>query len=57
MHTAGTALAIIFRLEEIAFDDRIWRYMLTRVSDLEPSSSVWIEAALAAKSSGHRCRG
>jgi RimJ/RimL family protein N-acetyltransferase len=39
-------------LEEVAYDVRIWRYMLTRVTnrgDLE----AWLEAALAARATGH----
>ena len=37
-------------LEEVAFDERIWRYMLTRVGTGE-ELRVWIEAALTAGSS------
>lgn len=39
------------RLEEIAFDDRIWKYMLTRVSD-RYELEAWINAALKARTVG-----
>jgi N-acetyltransferase len=38
-------------LERIAFDDRIWRYMLTRVSTRE-QLHAWLGAALSAKATG-----
>ena len=39
------------RLEEIAFDDRIWKYMLTRVTN-RSQLETWINVALAAKTAG-----
>ncbi|WP_035359297.1 GNAT family N-acetyltransferase [Edaphobacter aggregans] len=39
-------------LEEVAYDTRIWRYMLTRVTNRE-ELEAWVEAALAARSNGH----
>lgn len=38
-------------LERIAFDERIWQYMLTRVSNRQELES-WIESALRAKANG-----
>ncbi|HEY0162384.1 MAG TPA: GNAT family protein [Edaphobacter sp.] len=38
-------------LEAVAFDERIWRYMMTRVTD-RASLENWLESALTAKSSG-----
>ncbi len=38
-------------LEAVAFDKRIWRYMMTRVTD-RASLENWLESALTAKSSG-----
>jgi N-acetyltransferase len=38
-------------LEEIAYDERIWRYMLTRVKTLDDLRG-WIEAALRDKATG-----
>lgn len=38
-------------LEEAAFDERIWRYMMTRVSD-RASLERWLESALKAKATG-----
>jgi RimJ/RimL family protein N-acetyltransferase len=39
-------------LEKIAFDERIWRYMLTRVTN-RAELEAWLEAALAAQATGH----
>lgn len=39
-------------LEEIAYDPRIWRYMLTRVTN-RAQLEAWLEAALAARGTGH----
>jgi RimJ/RimL family protein N-acetyltransferase len=39
------------RLQEIAFDDRIWKYMLIRVSD-KHELEAWIDSALAAREKG-----
>ncbi len=40
----------LFRLEEIAFDDRIWKYMLTRVSNRNQLES-WIQRCPDSQSS------
>jgi RimJ/RimL family protein N-acetyltransferase len=39
-------------LEKIAYDERIWRYMLTRVTN-RAELEAWLDAALAARSAGH----
>jgi len=39
-------------LEKIAFDERIWRYMLTRVTN-RSELEAWLEAAQAARGTGH----
>lgn len=39
-------------LEEIAYDERIWRYMLTRVTK-RAELEAWLEAALTARATGH----
>ena len=39
-------------LEKIAYDERIWRYMLTRVTN-RTELEAWLEAALAAQATGH----
>jgi Acetyltransferases, including N-acetylases of ribosomal proteins len=39
-------------LEKIAYDKRIWRYMLTRVTN-RGELEAWLEAALAAQATGH----
>ena len=39
------------RLEEIAFDDRIWKYMLTHVSNRN-QLEAWIDDALTARAAG-----
>ncbi|HTF61859.1 MAG TPA: GNAT family protein [Edaphobacter sp.] len=39
-------------LEEIAFEEKIWRYMLTRVSNRSELEG-WMESALAANGNGH----
>ena len=39
-------------LEKIAYDERIWRYMLTRVAQRD-ELEAWLEAALVARSGGH----
>jgi N-acetyltransferase len=39
-------------LEEVAYDPRIWRYMLTRVSN-RAELEAWLEASLAARGTGH----
>jgi RimJ/RimL family protein N-acetyltransferase len=41
----------IHGLEQVAFDERIWRYMMTRVTNRSELES-WISSALAAKASG-----
>ncbi len=38
-------------LEQVAFDPRIWRYMLTRVTN-RSELEAWLEAALAARATG-----
>jgi RimJ/RimL family protein N-acetyltransferase len=39
-------------LEKIAYDKRIWRYMLTRVTT-HTELEAWLDSALAARSTGH----
>jgi RimJ/RimL family protein N-acetyltransferase len=39
-------------LEEIAFEEKIWRYMLTRVSNRSELEG-WMDSALAANGNGH----
>jgi len=39
-------------LERIAYDERIWRYMLTRVTNCA-ELETWLEAALTARATGH----
>ena len=39
-------------LEKVAYDERIWRYMLTRVTN-RVELEVWLEAALTARATGH----
>jgi RimJ/RimL family protein N-acetyltransferase len=39
-------------LEKVAYDERIWRYMLTRVTT-RTELEAWLDAALAARSTGH----
>ena len=39
------------RLEEIAFDDRIWKYLLTHVGNRN-ELEAWIRAALSARAAG-----
>ena len=39
-------------LEKVAYDERIWRYMLTRVTN-RAELEAWLEAALAARATGH----
>jgi RimJ/RimL family protein N-acetyltransferase len=39
-------------LEKIAYDERIWRFMLTRVTN-RAELEAWLEASLAARSTGH----
>jgi RimJ/RimL family protein N-acetyltransferase len=45
------ALHHLSKLEEIAFDDRIWKYMLTRVSNRN-QLEAWINAALTTRAAG-----
>src|SRR4051812_8245416 len=40
------------QLEKIAFDERIWRYMLSRVTN-RVELEAWLESALAARTTGH----
>ena len=39
-------------LEEVAYDERIWRYMLTRVRTRDDLRG-WMEAALRAREAGN----
>jgi hypothetical protein len=43
-------------LEEIAYDERIWRFMLTRVTT-QDDLRRWMEAALRDKETGTSCLG